>query len=237
MLSIAIVDDSSIFINILKTKINSYFSNANIQIDIQTFLSTEKFIDSFDKPLKFNYIFLDFEMGQVNGYDCGKQLRKVCTNFKLIYVTSYDETIYQCVENDIFGFVRKSNFDIEINSCLERLLLYYNSTFIQYNFKCAEGYISLFSNEILYFEFSNRNIYIYTTINTYRITEKITLSEIYNTFKDFDYIYICKGIIANLLNVKSINKDELTLTNNHTLKIAKRRVQDVTYAYYSRLRR
>ncbi len=237
MITIAIVDDSSIFINILKAKLHDYFFRNNIQVEIHSFSLPQEIIDFYDIPAKFHYVFLDFDMGEINGYECGKQLRKICKTFKLIYVTSFDETIYKCLDNEVFGFVRKSNFDNDIDSCLNRILLNYSSTFVLHNFKCAEGLISLNSSQILYFEFSKRSIYIYTANSSYRITKQTTLSEIYIIFKDFSFIYICKGILVNLNNIKSIVKDEITLVNNQNIKIAKRRVQDVTYAYYSMLRR
>ncbi len=230
-MNIAIVEDNNIYLKYLEKKIHFELEKNNIECKIVSYQNGECLLKQLIEGEKFDCIFLDYNMPNINGFNLGKSLRKYDSKFKLVYISSVDNAVYECLQNDVFRFIRKMNFENEIKECIKtfaKKLCLLNST---YKFETEKGNIDIHSNNILYFDSVQRNIFMYTEKDQYKL-KGYKLKELYDKFYDKNYIYTCRGTIVNLLNVKDIVNDEIYLINDDKLNISRRKLKEVKSSYY-----
>ncbi len=229
MVRVGIVDDDENQVNKLKLKIEKHFSNINIDLEIFSTCKASEIINLVSSCAKFDYIFLDYDLPEINGYELGKILRKFDKNFKLIYVTSYEDKVFKCIENNVFRYIRKSILDEELDSCLQAIA---NMHIVndELNLLTDKGEITISKDNILYIESSNRSIYLGHITGVYEL-KKTTLKKIFENLNNEQFVYINKGTIINLKNVRKIFKDEVRLINEDKFVISRRRCKDVNNAF------
>ncbi|MFV0441925.1 MAG: LytR/AlgR family response regulator transcription factor [Lachnospirales bacterium] len=233
MINIGIVDDNKIFVNLISEKIEKYFKENDLECSIYTYWDPKEFLNDFQKnENKFNYIFLDYDMPEINGLELGRNLRLLDKDFKLIYITSLDEKVYQCLKNNVYRFIRKSKLQEELQDCLDSIndleTLVTKATFYT-----TINPITVPFNVITYIETTNKKFYLHTLDFEFTL-RKTTLKDIYDILPKEDFVYISKGIILNLNNVKDIQKLDVTLKNDEVIYISRRKQKEVTFAYLAK---
>ncbi len=229
MTKISIIDDEEIFTNILKTLINNAFTEANVEFDVFADLDYMKIAKDLENGKNYDYIFLDYELKEKNGYEVGKLLRQINKDFKLIYVTSHDDKVFECIENGIFFFVRKKHLKEDLDKCLTTIINL-EKTNGYFTFPTVNGELRVELSKILYIESVNRNIYLKTESFNIEI-KKLILKDIYDVLESKNFIYINKGTIINLKNIAYIDKDIVFLANKEQLLISRRRCKEVNHSY------
>lgn len=68
-MNIAICDDDKTFRDLLEKHLKNYFNERSIPLNFFQFGSGEELLDN---QLLFDLVFLDVEMGNINGIDTGK---------------------------------------------------------------------------------------------------------------------------------------------------------------------
>lgn len=230
MIKIAILDDDITFLDLLENKIEDYFYNKNLDFSVTPFSNPTDLIDLYLNSERFDYLFIDYDLPEIDGYNLGKVLRKYDDEFKLIYLSAYENVVFRCIENSIFRFIRKSNLNRELINCLNAISEKYLLESKVFQLKTDNGMISFTPNQILYFEYENRNVFLNTKIGRTKIYN-VTLKEIYEKFEKYHFIYICRGIIVNLAFADRIEKEHFVLINNSTLKISRRKLPEVQEQY------
>ena len=85
MLNIAVCDDEKLSVDKLVFKLNEYCTDNDIQHNIYIYRSGEELLSSFIDNL--DIIFLDVDMGEINGIVTAKEIRKLNKNVIIIYVS------------------------------------------------------------------------------------------------------------------------------------------------------
>ena len=87
MIKIAVCDDEKQVRLRLLTIIQQYFNENNREVCVAGFKKGEELLNA---KTRFDIIFLDIEMPELNGIETAKILRKWDVTSKIIYVTNYD---------------------------------------------------------------------------------------------------------------------------------------------------
>lgn len=87
MIKIAVCDDEKQVRLRLLTIIQQYFNENNREVWVAGFKKGEELLNA---KTRFDIIFLDIEMPELNGIETAKILRKWDVTSKIIYVTNYD---------------------------------------------------------------------------------------------------------------------------------------------------
>lgn len=105
MLHILICDDEPSFTNLLKQSLETLPEYEKRSMVIECVNEPQ----SISKPMveKADIIFLDVDIGGVNGMEFAKRLRAIRRNFILIFVTNYGEYAAEGYEVDAFRFLPK----------------------------------------------------------------------------------------------------------------------------------
>lgn len=208
---IAICDDEYDDLLILK----NYCSRYNPDFPVFEFTNGESLLDAFENNF-YDLVFLDIEMGNLNGLEAGKELLQkykpviVFTTHSLNYaVRGYGIAIKYLpkpISYDMFCAV--------MQLALDRILPYKVSFSIN---GCQK---ILATNEIMYFEVYKHQIVIHLqsgeTINT-----RGSLSEIILKIPKGSYSQPHKSYYINLEYIDKVSRQEIVLTNGDTIPIGR----------------
>lgn len=105
-LNIAVVDDLALERTMLADFICKYCTEHRIAANLIHFTNGEELLADFVAQ-KFDIIFLDIYMSGLNGIDTAKQLRKIDTACRLVFVTNSDQHAVQGFRVRAFDYLLK----------------------------------------------------------------------------------------------------------------------------------
>lgn len=221
MISIAICDDDKAICSQLERILLGYSNRACLKMDVSVFYSGESLLDFLHQGNFFELIFLDIELGQINGIEVGKQIRKVFKNIEseIVYISGNDGYDRQLFDVQPLHFIPKPIIAAVV---IEDLKLALERTGrVNGFFKYQKGYdthkISI--NEIIYFESLNREIKIVTKNGTdffYGRLEDVILN-----VSKYQFLRIHRSYLINYNHVNILRYSEVVMSNGDNLPIGR----------------
>ena len=86
VVEIAIVEDQRQEADILKKLLSDYAATHDREFAVEWFDEPKKFLDAFDG--KFDLVFLDIQMPDINGMDVARKIRERDTDVIIVFVTN-----------------------------------------------------------------------------------------------------------------------------------------------------
>ena len=105
MLEIAIVEDDAPDAEKLQQYLTEYFTKKQERIHIQKFSNGEQFLFSY--PHDARLIFLDIQLGRLNGIDIAHEIRKIDQNVALVFTTNLAQYVFDGYEVEALDFLVK----------------------------------------------------------------------------------------------------------------------------------
>jgi len=103
-MKLAICDDDKGLIDELKPFVYQYASSHRFDMAIDTYNSGEKLLKS---PDVYDMIFLDYQMGGIDGMSAARKLRDRKLNSSIVFVTNYPDFVYNSFEVNPLRFIKK----------------------------------------------------------------------------------------------------------------------------------
>lgn len=231
MVKVAIVDNEKAIINEICSLIES--SN-DMKCIIETFEHSIKFFQKINNIL-CDIVFLDIDMPEMNGFDIAKILNNIRPNITIIFVSSFENFVFESFEYHPFRFVRKSNLKEDIDSALNAYQREIERKKDVYFFKTNEAERSVKTSDIMYFESMGHDIFIYTVDGNFKIKRErdrnMTVKFITEKFENKGFIRVHKSFLVNYLYIHTINYSNIILKNNLKISINPRKVNDIKKIY------
>ena len=142
MIKIAVCDDEKQVRLRLLTIIQQYFSEIKREVWVAGFKRGQELLSA---KVRFDIIFLDIEMPELNGIETAKKLRKWDVTSKIIYVTNYDHYQRNAYEVHAFDYISKPIKDTDIFKTLGEAVRYLDNAIEKQKcvFETEEGCLSL----------------------------------------------------------------------------------------------
>ena len=214
MIRIVICDDDPCFAATLTDELTALAARYEDGMDLKigpTFTSPELVL-SFMEKMEFDIIFLDIDMPRITGFDLAAKISDKNPKTLIIFVSAYDNFVYQSFAYSPFRFLRKLHLTEELPSAFEKAIERCLSETQTLTFNSTDGNVTLRPSDILYFE-NNKNYY--------------------NIYCENGAVYKCRGTIKALEGVCSdkrffrahsayiVNLEHIAETQNSTTVIMK----------------
>ncbi|RDI90895.1 autolysin response regulator [Thermosipho africanus Ob7] len=221
MLKVAIIDDEYYARESLKDLINEM---TDFEI-IGCFESVEEFLKN-KKNKKPDVIFLDIEMPSINGIKAAKYLDK----YEIVFVTAYSEYAVDAFEVNALDYLTKPVSEIRFLETIKRIEEKLCTKKI-INTIAAENnneIIFLSFDDILYFEYFEKNIIAITEDNEFVIKHYKSLGSLEKDLPQ-NFVRIHKSYIINLNFIEKFIKEPISLEmkNKKLLPIGKTHLKEV----------
>lgn len=227
MINIAICDNDKAICTQIENVLLNYANRNYLKIDIGVFFSGESILSFLSQGNSFDLIYLDIEMGKINGVEVGKQIRKVLKNYsmEIVYISGNDGYDRQLFEVQPMHFIPKPiNAAIVIDDL--KLAMERNHK-LSGLFKYQKGYdiYNIPFNTILYFESLNREIRVVATTGDdsfYGRMEEVLLATCQHGF-----IQIHRSYIINYSHATTLRYSEIVMSNGVALPISRTKRQEL----------
>ncbi|MBR2454434.1 MAG: response regulator transcription factor [Clostridia bacterium] len=170
-MNIAICDDDRDFRAFLEDSLRNYFDEKSISLNIFQFESGEKLLKN---ELLFDLAFLDVEMGNINGIETGKELKKRNPRNIIFVITSYNGYLDDAFKINAFRFLSKPLDVSRLYKALDDANDLFKNDIIVFNDIITGGDVRIYTNDIILLEIDGRKTKIITVNGTYLSKDKIT---------------------------------------------------------------
>ena len=212
-MNIAICDDSTEYTNIMET----YLESMKIPgLDIDVFYSGEELVKSYENNgAVFDAVFLDMEMGELDGIETANRIRQIDKHVIIVFVTSHTKYMLRSFECSPFRFlVKPVEFD-EVEKVMTDVLKKLSEERTTFVFTENRNKIRLFCDDIIYFECQAHYIKICTKDNSHKILR--TMTELMESIDKNMFLQVHKSFIVNLNLIREIRESEIVMYNTEQI--------------------
>ncbi|MBQ6660631.1 MAG: response regulator transcription factor [Lachnospiraceae bacterium] len=225
---IAMADDSIQDIEHLKAELTmglAEFGYSNESMD--TFANGDELVATFETG-KYDLIFLDIYMGDVNGIDTATEIRRKDNDVRLIFCTSSNDYAAQSYRLSADYYLLKPYTSEDVRRMLSLIDLekYEAQRMVEFPDKS-----SCRIHDILYTEYSNHKITIHLAGNNEHCVwiSHTELEKILGTKGDF---FTCtKGVMVNLEKIVSFEEDSVKLCTGELVPVSRARRPELRKAH------
>ncbi len=230
-MKIAICDDEKIFLDSLEQKIYGILSK--LDCEVIPFGSAEALLSS---AMDYDLIFLDIEMGGMDGMRAAKQIRETDFETPIVFLTSHTEMAIEGYEVNAFRFLKKPVEEEKLRQTLQDIQLM-KASHKGVMIKAGGEEIVVIPSEVLFLESDNNNVRIITSSGS--ITTRLKLSEaieIFNRINDtIRKVHRCSAV--NLDHVARLRDREAVLDDGSVIAVSRSCFADFKNALYEHVKK
>lgn len=227
MFKIAVCDDIASVCNELKTMIMDMKNDLICkEITIDTFYSGEALIDSIKEENLYDLIFLDIELGKINGVEVGHIIREQMEDYvtKIIYISSKDIYDRQLFDVQPLHFLKKPIDSKKVFDDIQLAMKISEKENRNFEFKSFRNTIKVPYRDILYFESRGRKVFLVGTKNNYTFYGNIkSLEEVLPKF----FIHPNRSYFVNYEFVTCFKFEELIMTDGSVIPISRNKRKEI----------
>lgn len=222
MIHIAICDDEPYMSDALRRMVSKFFRGKNIDIMISQFTGGEQLLHS---QKEIDILFLDIQMGDMNGMETAKRLRRRKFKGFLIFITVLREMVFHAFEVQAFDYLVKPIDEIHFEKMLERLLSSMQdagsaSLLIQ---KGYESSIIPFE-DIVFCEIMDRKVYVHLASS--EIIDFYDRIDHLETKLDDSFFRCHRSFLINLKYLKSYKNGTAYMENGKEIPVSRLRSKE-----------
>ena len=223
---IAIVDDELIW----REKSYSYLKEIIEKDDsVEVFKSGYEFLE---KRNKYDIVFMDIEMTEMDGWDTIKQYRILYPDAVVAMLTTHDEMCSKGYHVNAFRFISKQNINTELSEALSSLRkVLRKDKQIEINV-LSQGTLKVNINNIIYVETIKRNTLVHLRGNNYVCTQ--TMKEMCSLLEEEGFFKCHQSYLVNLDDVDYYDAQDIYLKNGETIMLSKRNRKAFEIEYFKR---
>lgn len=237
MLLIAVCEDNNIDKNALCNTIETFLQRDRINGTVFAYDSAEQFISVTEsKKLRFDIVFMDIIMGDIDGMTCARLIRQWDKLVKIVFLTSSTEFVYEGYEVNASGYLVKPLDTMKVTAYLQKTIAEVQGI--------AKGSISVTSggvkrriliDDILYLESRKNLVDVVLSPSGERLAVYTKLDEFEQLHRSKMWIRPHKSFIVNFLYIEEYSGDNFVLRDGTVIPISRTYKNAVKASFYNLL--
>lgn len=235
MINILFCDDNTDFLSILFGYVRDIIQN-----DYRNIFKDAKFysydngseVISFAERDRIDAIFLDIDMKDLTGFETAKRLLEINGETLILFVSAYDQFVYDAFEFYPIAFLRKGKIRDELPKAVKRICGILNEPDEKITVAATDGKINIRKKDIVYIH-SIGNYCYYVLSNGKQYSCRDTLGNVEKVVAEYDFYRVHAAYIVNLEQIQSIDRSISVIMgkDNVPIPIAQRRLMGFKKAY------
>lgn len=228
MYRIAICEDNLKMGGSIEQALIDYAQSIPLKISTEVFGNAEELYEDLVNGSKYDFIFLDIELKELNGIQLGVLIRNVLKNqiVRIAYISIHTELIEEIFEAEPQYFIAKPTHKEKVISVFQDMINKHQSNvqdFFVYKYY-GETYRVALKN-IIYFRVSNRTVYIKTISGEDSFYGKI--KDIWNSVKDNNFFVANRNHLINFNYIASFTAREVHLQTDEIIPLSRRNYKEL----------
>ncbi|MCM1126852.1 MAG: LytTR family DNA-binding domain-containing protein [Lachnospiraceae bacterium] len=227
MYQFALCDDEPADLAYVRDRIWRWAKRQCVEVNIREFPSAESFLFAYEEEKNFDVLFLDIEMGKINGVELAKKIRERDKCIQIVFVTGYMEYISEGYDVEALHYLLKpleeEKLELVLQRAVERIGIQERALFLQN----AGETVRIPFHEIRWVEV--RKNYV-TLHGQEEYSRKCPLHEIQKEL-DQRFFQTHRSYVANLSYVNKITKSNVILKDGTVLPLARGLYEKMNQAF------
>ena len=229
MLKIALFEDEQLQRETIKNYIYKMFKGKEKDYELVEFESGEALLSNY--PRNLDILFLDIQMGGINGMDTARKVREFDNNVEIIFITGIWEYVQEGYEVRAYRYLIKpidfDNFKKQFDQCIKEVVKT-NKDEILAVYKGETNKIEV--NSIIYIETEGRNTIIHTIDNSYK--SNIGINKLEKELVEKSFVRCHNSFIVNLQHVTKISQNSVSL-NEYEVLVSRHKMKELKIRFTS----
>jgi len=227
MLSIAVCDDEKLICSDVENKLKQIGKKNFIKIEVEAFYSGEDLLSYIAKGGFFDIVFLDIELGKIDGIMVGKKIREELQNdsLQIVYISAHESYAMDLFDIRPLNFIIKPVDTQKIEKVIKTAFNIIHNSRQHFEYKIGSNTYRKPISEIVYFESDNRKIIIKTLSG--KVSFYGTMSKVLEQIHDHPFLYIHKSYLVNYHHITAITYSQVTMADNTVLSISQKRRKEI----------
>lgn len=218
-MKIAICDDEPACIDKLCTLITAYCTGKRLTYSCRTF--TDPLVFGNSELESYDVVFLDANMGQVDGIAAAQALREVNSTAVLCYVSAFVEYAPLGYRVDAFRYLMKQDLDTSFADCMKEIVERVSMTNKEISIITTVGTQNVVISSLVFLESFRHQILLHLSDGSILESRQHTLSELTALLSSHSFLRIHKSYLANPEYIATIKNRVVTLHSGKTLNCGK----------------
>lgn len=214
----AICDDNKDHIAILQA-----FFDQRPELDIQTatYTSGEALLHDYEENQRYDALFIDMEMGGMNGIATANAIRAIDERVIIVFVTSHAQYAVESFQCEPLDFLVKPVQEDKLARTLSVIAKKLSKPRATLSFQKDGEYIRLYCDDIIYCESDHNDVCIHTSDAVY--TLRTTLADIAERLPTELFFRVNRGCLVNFAYVARCTADNVILLYKSDARLLLRR--------------
>ena len=213
MIRIAIVEDEKEYQDTLLSYIKRYREEHFADIATSVFSDGMDLVDDYHGG--FDILLMDIKMKHLDGMKAARKIRSMDQAVVIIFITTMAQYAVAGYEVDALDFILKpidyGRFEPKLTKAIGVVEKQGKKKYVMLQKDGRREKVS--SDDILYIEVRNHNVYYVTAHETY--TMRSSMAEAEKEFADYHFSRCNQAYLVNLKNVISVDKDDVQVGTYH----------------------
>lgn len=216
---IGICDDEKSIRNLLYNYIEEYGALYKYEFDIHTFMLGEDLLNS-KSIYQCDLLFLDVEMGNINGIQTAHFLRELSEleNLQIVFVSAHDKYMKSMFDVRPFQYISKPVSKEEFFKTLDSYCKFFIRKCDFFSFKTGRTMHRLPCSDILYFESKGRKIFLYTKQECIEFYDKLNVLE--RSLENAGFYRIHQSYLVNPYYIVQYSTQHVVMQNGVTIPVS-----------------
>jgi DNA-binding LytR/AlgR family response regulator len=226
MLQIAICDDEQFYREKIKYLLEEYLQAKGMLYTLHLFLSGEDFLEQCENNVRFDIVFLDISMEEVDGIQAAQRIRSFHSDTYIVFVTAFIDYALEGYKVNAVRYLMKDTLEIALEECMNAILQKMQVARVTFSF--LEGEKRLYTDNILYVESrGHKSIFHYmeSEMVSYQIYDK--LDSVERNLEGYGFLRIHKSYLVNMKHIRKISNYIVSLDTGEELPVPRLRFQAV----------
>lgn len=206
----AICDDEQTAIDLLQDRFDL---RSELAIEHDAYTSGEALLAAYKNGARYDALFIDMEMGGMNGIDTANAIREIDEQVIIIFVTSHTRYMKQAFGHNVLYFVEKAHLDTDLAHAIDVVMRELARRRLSLKINDNKKTLHLYYDEIFYIESVGHYLEFHTKDTVYRT--RSTLLQLEATLMPGIFARAHKGFLVNLEHVRAVNAADITLRDKN----------------------
>lgn len=230
MLQIAVCDDETYYRNRIYSLLSEYLEARSLNASIDIFSSGKEFLSERDNLVKYDIVFLDINMEEVDGIQTAQKICDYQSGTCIVLVTAFLNYALEGYKVGAVRYIMKDALEIQMPECMEAVLKKMQIQKITFSFLESEK--TLYTDNILYVE-SRRHKCLFYYMEKETVTYQMygKLDQLEEALSAYRFLRIHKSFLVNMKHIRRISNYLAVLDCGEELPVPRLRFQKVREAF------
>ncbi len=230
MLQIAICDDERFYQEKIQSLLAKFFDGRGMEYTVASFFSGEEFLGQCENNVRFDIVFLDISMAEVDGIQTAMRIRSFYSDTYIVFVTAFIDYALEGYKVNAVRYLMKDTLDLAMDECMTAILHKMRLSWVTFTF--LEGKKKLYTDNIVYVESRGHKTFFYYMEServVYQIYDK--LDDVEKVLDGHGFLRIHKSYLVNMKHISKISNYMAYLDTGEELSVPRLRFQTVKEAF------